>query len=207
LQSPGDPGGFDESPQCAILTGRTPGVTIAWMAGTRAAHAMNPDSRMLRWLKVVLLGCTLGLLLVAINLALWSFFMRAYPPGRARSAPFFQLSADPVKQQLVGVINSQLSAFRKGDYAGAYGLADSALRAQVSPATFQHMVENAYPAIARSRSASFGVILDNGDEAVVNVGITSQAGRMLQYRYILRREPAGWKISGVIRIPGQGTTI
>jgi hypothetical protein len=177
------------------------------MAETCAAHGMNPDSRMLRWLKVVVLGFTLGLLLVAINLALWSFFLRAYPPGRTRSAQLFQLSADPVKQQLVGVINSQLSAFRKGDFAVAYGFADSALRAQVPPATFQHMVESAYPAIARSRSASFGVILDNGDEAVVNVGITSQSGRTLQYRYVLRREPAGWRISGVIRIRAEGTTV
>jgi Domain of unknown function (DUF4864) len=168
---------------------------------------MNPDSKLLRWLKVTLFGCALGLFLVAANFILWSFLVRANPPGRPRSLAPFRLSAGPVEQELDRVIDSQLSAFRRGDYAGAYTYADSVLQAQVSPAVFERMVKTGYPAIARSRSASFGLSLDNGDEAVVTVGVRSEPGRLIQYRYYLRREHGGWKISGVVRVRAEGTTV
>jgi hypothetical protein len=167
---------------------------------------MNPDPKLLRWLKVTLLGCALGLLFVAADLVLLSFLTGANH-GRARSGPPLRLSAGPVQQELARVIDSQLSAFRKGDYAGAYAFADSALQAQVSPAVFEHMVKTGYPAIARSRSASFGVSLDNGTEAIVTVGVMSQSGHLLQYHYLMRHEPAGWKISGVVRVRAEGTTV
>jgi hypothetical protein len=168
---------------------------------------MNPGSKLLRWLKVTLFGCAFGLFLVAANFVLWSFLLGANPRGRARSGPPLRLSAGPVQQELDRVIGSQLSAFRRGDYAGAYAFADSVLQAQVSPAVFERMVKAGYPAIARSRSASFGVSLDNGEEAIVTVGIMSEPGRLLQYRYYLRREHGGWKISGVARVHAEGTTV
>ena len=167
---------------------------------------MNPGSKLLRWLKVTLLGCVLGLLLVAANFALWSL-LRDANRGGARSGPPLHLSREAVQQELDRVINSQLSAFRKGDYTGAYAFADSALQAQVSPAVFERMVKTGYPAIVRSRSASFGVSLDNGKQAVVTVGILSQSGHLLQYHYLMHHEPNGWRISGVVRIRAEGTTV
>jgi hypothetical protein len=172
-----------------------------------AGHGMNPDSKLFRWLKVTLFGCALGLFLVAANFVLWSFLIGANAPGRARFMAPFRLSAGPVEQELDRVIDSQLSDFRRGDYAGAYAFADSVLQAQVSPAVFERMVKSSYPAIARSRSASFGLSLDNGTEAVVTVGVMSEPGRLLQYRYYLRREHGGWKISGVVRVRAVGTTV
>ncbi len=168
---------------------------------------MNPGPKLLRWLKVTLLGCVLGLLLVAANLVLWSFLQDANRAGRVNYGPPLHLSAAVVQQELVRVINSQLSAFRKDDYAGAYTFADSALQAQVSPAVFEHMVKKGYPAIARSRSASFGVSLDNGDQAVVTVGILGPSGHLLQYHYLMHHEKDGWRISGVVRVGAEGMTI
>ena len=168
---------------------------------------MNSGPKLLRWLKVTLLGCALGLFLVTANFLLWSWLFDANRGGRMRSGPPLRLSAGSVQQELARVIDSQLSAFRKGDYADAYAFADSALQAQVSPAVFERMVKAGYPAIARSRSASFGVSLDNGTEAIVTVGVMSQSGHLLQYHYLLRREPGGWRISGVVRIHAEGTTV
>src|SRR5580692_155478 len=168
---------------------------------------MNSGPKLLRWLKVTLLGCALGLFLVTANFLLWSWLFDANRAGRMRSGPPLRLSAGSVQQELARVIDSQLSAFRKGDYTGAYAFADSALQAQVSPAVFEHMVKTGYPAIARSRSASFGVSLDNGTEAVVTVGVMSQSGHLLQYHYLMHHEPNGWRISGVVRVRAEGTTI
>jgi hypothetical protein len=172
-----------------------------------ADHGMNPDPKLVRWLKVTLLGCALGLFLVTANFVLWSFLLGPNHGGRERSGPPLRLSAGPVQQELARVIDSQLSAFRRGDYAGAYAFADSALRAQVSPAVFEHMVKTGYPAIARSRSVSFGVSLDNGAEAVVTVGVMSQSGHLLQYHYLMHHEQNGWRISGVVRVHPEGTTV
>jgi hypothetical protein len=168
---------------------------------------MNSGPKLFRWLKVTLLGCALGLFLVSANFLLWSWLFDANRGGRIRSGPPLRLSAGSVQQELARVIDSQLSAFRKGDYTGAYAFADSALQAQVSPAVFEHMVKSGYPAIARSRSASFGVSLDNGTEAVVTVGVMSQSGHLLKYHYLMHHEKDRWKISGVVRIHAEGTAI
>lgn len=167
---------------------------------------MNSDSKLLRWLKVITLGCVLGLALVSADVLVWSLIRGANRPGHVRAGPPLLLSTEPVKAELVRVIGSQLSAFRRGDYTGAYAFADSNLQAQVTPAVFEHMVKTGYPAMARSRSASFGMILDNGVQAIVTVGIQTQSGRLIQYRYLLRREPDGWKISGVFRVRAEGST-
>lgn len=175
-------------------------------------HRGNPKSRgdamnspVLRWLKVLLFGCALGLLLVFVNLALW--YLLPHSLGTSRGADHsFRLSADPVKRDLLLVVNSQLTAFRRDDYATAYTFADSAIHSQVNQAQFEHMVRAGYPAIIGSHSASFGVSMDNGSEAFVNIGVISASGRVIHYRYFLHREPGGWKISGVLRIPAEGTT-
>ncbi len=168
---------------------------------------MNPGSKLLRWVKVILLGCALGLILVAADMAVWSLLVRAGRHTNVRPGPPFSLSAEPVKLELVRVIGSQLSDFRRGDYAGAYAYADSDLQSQVTTNAFERIVKTGYPAIARSRSASFGVIVDNGEEALVTVGIMAESGRLIQYRYLLRHEQSGWRISGVFRVPPQGRVI
>lgn len=172
-----------------------------------AGCGMNPGPKLLRWSKVILVGCALGLFLVAANYVLWSLLLRVDRARHMHAGPPLVLSAEPVKLELIRVIGSQLSDFRRGDFAGAYAFADSDLQAQVSTNAFERIVKTGYPAIARSRSASFGVILDNGEEAIVTVGIMNQSGHLIQYRYLLRHEPGGWRISGVFRVPAQGRTV
>ncbi len=167
---------------------------------------MISSAKTTRWSKVLLLGCALGLLFVLIDLSVLNFLRNAGLAGGGQSAGF-RLSDPPVKDELTRVINSQLTAFRNGDYAGAYNFAALGLRTRMSAAAFEQMMKDGYPLIAQSRAANFGVILDNGDRAVVSVGIKSASGRMVHYQYLLTREPAGWKISGVTRITLRGMTV
>lgn len=161
-----------------------------------------------RWLMIILLGCVLGFLFVFIRLSFVSV-----PPGDHGlhagnlSAHRFQLSVDSRAKELTQVIESQLAAFRIGDYPKAYQYAASALTAQMSLPAFERMVKTGYPLMARSRSAAFGVILDNGEEAVVNVGIMGASGRIHHYQYLLQRERSGWKIRGVTEVRFAGTTV
>lgn len=148
----------------------------------------------------MLLGCALGLTFVLINLVILNQL------GRSGLAAPFKLSDEPVKQELLRVVGSQLSAFRQGDFAAAYSYADSQLKGQFALGTFTEMVRGSYPTIARSRSASFGVVFDNGSLGIVMVGVTGFSGRESHYQYLLRRERAGWRVSGVTRIRARVTT-
>ena len=147
-----------------------------------------------RWVRIVVLGCALGLVFVALSLAI----IVRLEQDRL-SAPF-QLSAEAVKGDVTRVIDLQLSAFRAGDYRGAYFYADSTLQHQFGPAAFEQMVRESYPAIAASRLSNFGVILDNGGTAIVMVSIAGKSGTPVHYQYILRREKGHWRVSGVTRV-------
>jgi hypothetical protein len=167
---------------------------------------------LVRWILVVTLGCSLGLLLVyaVIN----SRFYPARPRGlqivrrMAEVTPAaeqrYNVSEETVEKELRTVIESQLSAFRQDDYPEAYKFAASAMRSQVPLPAFERMVRRAYPEIAQSESAHFGMMLDNGRFALVNVTITGATGRSLHYEYALQREHYGWKIAGVSEVKKTG---
>ena len=148
-----------------------------------AGLPMRSGFHLWRWCKVVLLGCALGVLFAFINSQLWYF------PSHRHVAPPFRLSDPSSGQELKRVVESQLSAFREGDFPGAYKYADSDLKAQMSLNAFERMVRTSFPVIARSQSVVFGVMVDNGEQAVVNTAIKGESGRMVHYQYMLRREP------------------
>ena len=53
-------------------------------------------------------------------------------------------------------------------------------------AEFEMMVKTTYPVIAHSASAEYGLTLDSGEEAVVNVRIVSATdGQAVDYLYTL----------------------
>ena len=115
-------------------------------------------------------------------------------------------SIDAVKAELTAVIDAQLAAFRADDYSRAYTFAAAGIRAQFPAADFEKMVRTAYPRIARSASADYGLALDNGDEPAVAVRVTGAdpGAGSAEYLYTLTREQDGaWKITGVSEIkPG-----
>jgi hypothetical protein len=112
-----------------------------------------------------------------------------------------------MKEALHAVITGQLAAFRADDFAGAYAFADPQIKEQFPLEAFERMVRTAYPAIAKSVSASFGLTFDNGDEAVVEVHVTGADGKPLAYHYLLRRDGERWRISGVFAAEKQGIEV
>lgn len=176
----------------------------------KANQQPRPGTTPVRWIMVILTGGCLGLLLALVAShtnyfanpnALFGFGS----VGRTRGAQF-KLTDGAGEKELQSVIESQLTAFREGDFSAAYGYAAAGLKAQVTLPAFERMVKTTYPAIAQSRSAEFGVSLDNGKEAVIHVTIVGRSGRAHHYEYILQREGDAWRISGVKEVPAEGTT-
>ena len=166
---------------------------------------MNARSKLLRWLKVVATGCALGLLVTLVTV--WFIKPQRRDAVRGIAEPLVTLSDEAVRNELIQVIQGQLAAFRKNDFPRAYNYAATAIRNQVSLPAFERMVRTGFPVIARSSSAEFGVILDNGRDAVVNVGIVGEGGLVIHYRYFLHKELSEWKITGVVRVPFEGTFV
>jgi hypothetical protein len=111
------------------------------------------------------------------------------------------------RDALHAVINAQLDAFRKDDYAGAYVFADGAIKNQFPLESFEHMVRTGYPAIAHSTSAKCGLSFDNGDEAVVNVRVFSANREPIDYQYTLHRDGQNWRITGVTLLKEHTTEV
>ena len=116
-------------------------------------------------------------------------------------------SEDKTKEAMQKVISSQLEAFRADNYDAAYVFADLAIRRLYPVQMFERMVKRGYPMIAHSVSASFGLSLDNGDEATINVRITGPDHQAETYQYQLRLEGVNWKIMGVVPLKDHTTEV
>lgn len=158
------------------------------------------SSRARRWFKIVLFAVVLSGIYIAYNLSLMTMPGLGPVSRPARTgldgAPF-KLAGEKLQQQLIGVIQSQLVAFRNEDYSAAYGYAAADFKAQVSLAAFERMVKASFPQIARSRSAEYGIILENGETARVEVTIEGESGTRIHYQYTMHLEHGVWKIGSV----------
>ncbi len=105
-----------------------------------------------------------------------------------------------MRRQVIGVVESQFTAFRDGDYARAYSFAAAGLQQQFTVAAFERMVKDGYPIIAYWRAVSFGEVEDNGREAVVLLSVQGRGGRTRSFRYLLIREANEWRINGVMEV-------
>lgn len=135
--------------------------------------------------------------MLSLPLAAALLFFFVTPGG----VPPFQPSQAQVRRQVVNVIEAQFEAFKAGDFARARSFAAAALQAQFNVAAFERMVKEGYPVIAFWRALSVEAVQDNGREAVVEVFVQSQRGRLHRFRYWLLREEAGWRINGVLEMP------
>jgi hypothetical protein len=118
-----------------------------------------------------------------------------------------QPSEMKTKDVLHAVINGQLAAFRKDDYAAAFVFADKSFKEQLSLEQFERMVKSGFPAIAHSTSARCGLSFDDGDEAVVNVRVFSDGRDPLDYQYTLRRDGESWHITSVTLLKDHATEV
>jgi len=109
----------------------------------------------------------------ALLLALCTESMNVVSVARGASAEM-RASKSEVKQEIVAVIEAQLTAFRKGELEKAYGYAAADLRAQKSLRTFTTIVQGNYPEIWASTRAEFGIVRDDGTRATVTVQVYSK---------------------------------
>jgi hypothetical protein len=129
---------------------------------------------------------------LVVNLLLATLLVRAEESDTVR------YSKPGVRKELVAVVDAQLAAFRASDFAGAYKLAAEPLRIQFSLKEFTAMVTRSYPLIAHNVRAEFGLPMDDGVNATVSVRVFGTGGKSADYRYVLSREAAVWRISGVL---------
>jgi len=110
-------------------------------------------------------------------------------------------STPAMKEKFHAVIRQQLEAFRRGDYASAYGFAAPGIKAQFPLAAFTEMVRRGYPIIAKSNDVSFGLALDDGERAVVTVYVAAPDDTAT-FQYLLERHEEEWRIAGVQELKG-----
>ena len=112
--------------------------------------------------------------------------------------PSLKASKPEVKKEIVAAIEAQLAAFRKGDAAKAYSYAAAELRAQKPLPVFTAIVRQSYPEIWANTRAEFGIVRDDGTRGTVTVQVYSKT-EDAAYDFTLAKEPAGWRIFGVVR--------
>lgn len=110
-------------------------------------------------------------------------------------------SAPEVRAAVVATVEAQLAALRRGDVETAYGCASAALRARLPLSAFARMLQQTYAEIWRNERATFALVNDDGARASVAVRVAGKAGEA-DFEYGLVREPAGWRINGVLRRTG-----
>lgn len=119
-------------------------------------------------------------------------------PASQAGAAEMRAGTAAVRKEVIAAIDAQLGHFRKGDVAGAWGMASTALRAQRPAEVFAAMVESGYPEIWANTRAEFGVVRSDGARAEVVVQVYSKTGAAA-YDYALVRETQGWRVHGVLR--------
>ncbi|MBI1845858.1 MAG: DUF4864 domain-containing protein [Candidatus Rokubacteria bacterium] len=108
--------------------------------------------------------------------------------------------------EAIATVMRQLEAFRRDDFATAYGFASETIRAMFAPESFEAMVRGGYPEIARSARATVDdVTTAPGGLLYVHVRVWGANGKAVEALYEMVREPGGWRINGVVTRPAAPT--
>jgi len=103
---------------------------------------------------------------------------------------------------MVQTVVSQLDAFRRGDWAAAYGYASAAIKDRFPPEAFRRMVAEGYAAIADSvRSTVLDVVLLTPQHGLVEIRVEGRNGQSLDALYELVEEQGAWRIASVVARP------
>jgi hypothetical protein len=131
----------------------------------------------------------------------------AAEPGRPRGvagvAAGGRLAQAPAGDaELAAVVLEQLEAFRRGDFAAAYGFASAAIQARFPLEAFRRMVTEGYAPIARStRGTVLRVERVGPARGYVEIRVQGQDGETVDALYELVEEQGAWRVSGVLTRP------
>jgi hypothetical protein len=103
---------------------------------------------------------------------------------------------------MIRTVLQQLEAFRRADWAAAYGFASSSIRARFTPEAFREMVTGGYAPIARPlQSWVLATRALDAQHGLVEIRVEGQNGETVDALYELVEEQGVWKIGGVIARP------
>jgi hypothetical protein len=106
------------------------------------------------------------------------------------------------------VVADQLSAFERGDAAGAWKLASPEIQQRfVSASNFIGVVESKYGPIARHRSVDFGPAARKGDEVGMVVTIVAEDNEVWSALFLLKQGDGGWKTTGCLLAKAAQTSV
>jgi hypothetical protein len=132
------------------------------------------------------------------SVVLCVLFLFGLMAGAAAAEPEMRLSPKKVRDEVHSVVEAQLAALRREDFAAAYALASARIKARFEERFFAAMLRRSYAPLLRSTEAEFGVVRDkDGRLAQVTVTVRDQLKRSTIYRYWLVWETDGWRINGV----------
>ena len=104
--------------------------------------------------------------------------------------------------EATATVMHQLEAFRAGDFDAAYAFASANIKQIFDRPSFETMVRNGYPEIARSISA---VVMEGdvgpGGQVYLRLIVQGANGRSVDAVYELVREGTDWRINGVVARP------
>ena len=105
------------------------------------------------------------------------------------------------------VIQSQITAFQRDDFATAFTYASPTIRQMFgTPERFGMMVRQGYPMVWRPGQVDFLPLSTQSNNTVQDVMITDQAGAVHVLRYTMIEGELGWQINAVqiLRAPQVG---
>jgi hypothetical protein len=106
------------------------------------------------------------------------------------------------REAMTRTVLEQLEAFRRGDWATAYGYASAAIQGRFGLEAFRRMVVQGYGPIAHSVVATVAraEVVDQG-RGFVEVRIEGADGETVDAFYELVEERGAWRINGVLTSP------
>jgi hypothetical protein len=114
------------------------------------------------------------------------------------AGPEMRLSPKKVRDDVRAVVEAQLAALHRGDFATAYGFAARGIRREFDLRLFTLLLKRGYAPLLKPGPADLGVVRDDGEgTAQVSVTVTDFQKRATVYRYWLVKEADAWRISGV----------
>ncbi|MEO1239467.1 MAG: DUF4864 domain-containing protein [Pseudomonadota bacterium] len=116
------------------------------------------------------------------------------------------LAAD-TKDDVTGVIQSQIEAFQADDFDRAFTFAAPGIKRMFGTSDrFGMMVQQGYPMVWRPGRVDYLDLREGPTGPVQRVMITDQAGRTHLLDYYMSASEDGWQISGVqfVQAPGVG---
>jgi Domain of unknown function (DUF4864) len=120
----------------------------------------------------------------------------------AAGAALAQSDAEREAAAMRQTVLDQLEAFRRGDWAAAYGYASESIQKQFTPEAFREMVTRGYaPIAASSRATVRRTLLDVPGHGFVKVRVYGQDGETIDALYELVEEKGAWRINGVVAKP------